>query len=138
MNFRLLGLLAIFSALPTFAIAQGCPPIGGTANPTLEALNEFLLNGDYAKFTDGVRSAAKGKITLDMTPISNIFPDGLDSCTTIAQRSDPAGMSQHLVIFRGKGQPLFVYWRIVPWTSGFILQTIKLDTSLGPALEQLH
>jgi hypothetical protein len=130
--------IAFGLALPGSVWAEGCPPAGGIAFSHLEALNQKLLDGDFAGFTSGVAEESNGLLDFDMSSVANIFPAGFDSCATVAQRIEPAGMVQHFVVFRSSIGPLYVYLRVMPTPTGILLQSIRMNTDLDDAIADLQ
>jgi hypothetical protein len=127
-----------FFLIPGMSNALGCPAKDGTEIPGLEAMNAHLLDGDYQAFAAAVKKGSNDQISLDMSGIESVFPEGFDTCTTIAQRYEPAGLNQSLVVFRHEGKGLYAYWLLLPAKGGMVLHTISLDTDPNEILKQLH
>ena len=134
---RFLFLAAALICTATVGASQGCPAKKGEEFPGIEALNQLLLNADFQGFSAAVADGSGGGILLDMTAISQVFPTGFSECTTIAQRFEPQGTMQSIVVFRSDIGPLFAYWLVLPTSTGFTLNSISLDTNVSAILNLL-
>jgi hypothetical protein len=131
-------LLTVFFLIPGMSNANGCPAKDGTVISGLEAMNQQLLDGDFQAFTASVKDGSGGQHDLDVSGIAKAFPEGFDTCTTIAQPLDPAGLNQSVGVFRHQGRGLYVYWLLLPAKGGMFLHTVSLNTDSNGILKQLN
>lgn len=120
------------------AHAEGCAPEGGTVLPEVEALNQKILDKDFSGFAEGVKAHIGVDVAQAMNSVAQIFADGFDGCTTIAQRTDTGGMVQNVVVFDGKPGPLFGYWLAMSQNGKFRLLSFNIDTDLDAVMGKLH
>lgn len=118
--------------------AAGCAPDGGEAIDEIEAMNQMVLDQDYA----GYAAAVKGYINVDVSSsldqIAQVFAEGFEGCTTVAQRRDTGGLVQSVVVYRGKVGPLFGYWQSYQKDGAFALLTFNLNTDIDAVMGGLH
>lgn len=131
----LAGLLAL---APLAAHAEGCAPEGGVEVASFEAMNQLMLDSDFAGFAGAIQQAVGTDVAEAMGQIGSIFADGFDGCTTIAQRVDTGGMVQNLVVFHGKPGPLFGYWMGMPDGDGYRVLSFNINTDLDKVMSLMR
>lgn len=134
-TFVVAGFLALGAAA---ARAEGCPPDGGIAIDTVEAMNQMILENDFSGFS----VAIKEKLGIDPSggfgEIETIFKDGFTGCATVAQRTEVGGLVQNLVVFNGKRFPLYGYWLAIPEGAGYRVLSFNINTSLDQVAESFR
>ncbi|KAF0116253.1 MAG: hypothetical protein FD150_423 [Rhodobacteraceae bacterium] len=123
---------------PTFALAEGCAPDGGTVVAKVEAMNQMMLDLDFAGFVSAIKTEIGIDLGTSLDGLPDIYGDGFDGCATIAQRTDLGGMVQNVVMFNGKVGPLFGYWLAVPQADGHRVISFTLNTDLEKVMENLR
>lgn len=130
-----LGLLAIGAGCVQ---AEGCPPEAGVTLPEVEAMNQLVLNNDFA----GLAAAIKTQMGLDLgsgfSDLQKVYAAGFEGCATVVQRTDVGGMIQSVIVFDGKVGPLYGYWLAVPKGEGHRLLSFNLNTSLDVVMAGLR
>jgi hypothetical protein len=91
------------------ALAEGCALDGGKVIGRVEAMNQMVLDLDIPGLVAAIKQQVGIDVAADMGKVAEIFADGFNGCTTIAQRVDQGGMVQNVVMFDGKVGPLFGY-----------------------------
>lgn len=71
--------------------------------------------------------------------LTQIVPDGFDSCQVIAQRRDVGGMIQEVSTFSAPGelQPVSLYLLVMPVRDEMIVGQVNFNTSVGPVIGSL-
>ncbi|MFT4151487.1 MAG: hypothetical protein QM656_14905 [Paracoccaceae bacterium] len=130
-----LAVVLTLAAAP--ALAAGCPPKDGLVLEQVEALNQMIVDRDFSGFVAGIRKHLGTDVAAPMAGIEQIFKDGFDGCTTIAQRVDTGGMVQHIVVFHGKAGPLFGYWLAMNRGEGAQILRFNINTDIDAVMAAL-
>lgn len=128
---------ATLGALPALAQNAVCTLDGGAPVAEVEAVNALVRE---AKFDD--LAAALSVVITGLAPdafdgLKGAYPAAFTSCTTLVQRQDLGGLSQHVVVFEG-ANPLFVYWAAAPFQGKTGIISFNMDSTFGPIMEMLH
>jgi hypothetical protein len=123
---------------PTLALAEGCALDGGTVIGRVEAMNQMVLDLDIPGLVAAIKQQVGIDVAADMGKVAEIFADGFNGCTTIAQRVDQGGMVQNVVMFDGKVGPLFGYWLAVPQGNEHRIISFTFHTDLDQVMGHLR
>lgn len=129
--------LGLLTGMAGAAFAQGCEIEGGESEPMIEAFNQLILEQKFDAFAAEMQAKANMNVSGAMESVASAYAAGFTGCATIAQRRDVGGLTQHLVLFKGKAGPLFVYWLYAGAGEDTVLLQFKLDSDLE-ILEKLR
>ena len=141
---HLLHAAAIAFVLPGTAMAQTVCDMGGAAPvPVLETAKASFLSGDFETFARTTTKlmpqgpAAFGEGT---SQLMGLFPDGFESCQTVAQRRDVGGMVQEVSTFNiaGQSSPMSLNLLAMPIRGEMQISLITFNTRMGAVLEELR
>jgi hypothetical protein len=125
-------------ASTTAAHAEGCAPEGGEVIAEIEAMNQMVLANDMAGYVAAIKGYIGVDVTASIEQVAQVFTEGFEGCTTIAQRFDTGGMVQNVVVYHGKVGPLFGYWQFYAKDGGFALLTFNLNTDITAIMADLR
>lgn len=135
------GLVGASSALAQPCALQDLQPL-----PALEQAKEHFLNGRYRDFADLLVPMIRiddSKFTEVFRSLSTVAPNGYDSCTTVARRTDAGGMVQELTLFTGLNksgrddQVLSLYVLAVQRGDDHQIALFSIKDTIGAALDEL-
>lgn len=124
-------------ALPALAQEAACTLAGGTPVAEAEAMNALVKAAKFDDLATALAATIGGLAPTAFDGVKGAYPQAFDSCTTVVQRQDVGGLSQHVVVFEG-ANPLFVYWAVANFGGKTGVISFNMDSTLGPVLKMLN
>ncbi len=129
--------LSPLAALPALAQDAACTLAGGTPIAEVEAVNALVKAANFDELSAALAVTINGLAPDVFDGLKGAYPEPFTSCTTLVQRLDVGGLSQHVVVFEG-ANPLFVYWAAAPYAGQSGVVSFNMDSTFGPVMEMLH
>lgn len=125
------------TALPALAQEAVCGLAGGMPIAEAEAVNALVKEAKFSELATALGVTITGLAPDAFDGVKGAYPEPFASCTTLVQRQDVGGLSQHVVVFEG-ANPLFVYWAVAPYQGKSGVVSFNMDSTFGPVLDMLH
>lgn len=125
------------TALPALAQDSVCALAGGTPIAEAEAVNALVKEARFDELAAALAETIGGLAPDAFDGVKGAYPEAFATCTTLVQRQDVGGLSQHVVVFEG-ANPLFVYWAVASFQGKVGVVSFNMDSTFGPVMEMLH
>lgn len=127
---------ASLGCLPALAQEAVCALDGGVPVAEVEAVNALVREARFDDLAAALAATITGLAPEAFDGLKSAYPGPFSHCTTLVQRVDVGGLTQHVVVFEGDN-PLFVYWAAATFQGKTGVVSFNMDSTFGPVLEML-
>lgn len=125
------------ATLPALAQDAVCGLAGGTPIAEAEAVNALVKEAKFDELAAALSATITGLAPDAFDGVKGAYPEAFTTCTTLVQRQDVGGLSQHVVVFEG-ANPLFVYWAVANFQGKVGVVSFNMDSTFVPVMDMLR